>query len=192
MSDPKASPSALESVALRDGRRVTVREATAADEPAIGEFLTGLCLETRRLRFFGVGLDVARVAHTIGPTRADRLGLVSLDAAGTIVGHAVCIDLKNRRAEIALEVADEMHGLGLGTILVERLAELAEARGITTLVAQVLPDNHAMLEVLRDGFDASVRWREGVDEVEFPSASWRLARERFGSMFGAGVTPAAP
>jgi hypothetical protein len=77
-----------------------------------------------------------------------------------------------------------MHGEGLGTILIERLAELAEGLGIETFVAQVLPDNRAMLDVFREGFDAHVRWREGVDFVEFPTAAWRLARERFPAAAG--------
>ena len=33
----------------------------------------------------------------------------------------------------------------------------------------------------RAGFDAQLRFRDGVDAVEFPTASWRLARERFGA-----------
>jgi ribosomal protein S18 acetylase RimI-like enzyme len=73
-----------------------------------------------------------------------------------------------------------MHGQGLGTILIERLAEIAERRGVRTLVAEVLPENEAMLEVFRDGFDAAIRWTDGVDSVEFPSAAWRLARTRYG------------
>ncbi len=175
---------------LRDGRAVTIREVEPSDEGAIEEFLSGLGLEARRLRFFTGGIDIARMAHTIAPARAGRLGLVSLDSSGRVVGHAIAIELSDGRAEVALEVADELHGLGLGTILVERLAELAESRGISTLVAEVLPDNRAMLDVFRDGFDAHVKWSNGVDEVELPSSSWRLARGRYGSMFpGGGEAP---
>jgi hypothetical protein len=48
-------------------------------------------------------------------------------------------------------------------------------------VAEVLPENRAMLDVFRDGFDAHVAFHEGIDTVEFPTSTWRLARERFGS-----------
>jgi len=37
-----------------------------------------------------------------------------------------------------------------------------------------------MLDVFRDGFDAHVAFHEGTETVEFPTAAWRLARERFG------------
>jgi hypothetical protein len=33
--------------------------------------------------------------------------------------------------------------------------------------------------VFRDGFDARVAWREGVDAVELPTSAWRLARQRY-------------
>jgi GNAT superfamily N-acetyltransferase len=121
------------------------------------------------------------MAHNVAATGPGRLGLLALDDEGTIVGHAVAISLSNGRAEVAVEVSDELHGEGLGTILIERLAELAETRGIDTVIAQVLPDNHAMLDVFKRGFDASVRWSEGVDLVEFPTSAWRLARARYPS-----------
>ncbi len=123
------------------------------------------------------------MTHAIAATSPDRIGLVALDHSGTIVGHAICIELGPGRAEVAVEVADHLHGKGLGTILIERLAELAEQRGITVLVAEVLPENRAMLDVLRDGFDAHVKWSEGVDKVEFPTSAWRMARERYRAMF---------
>jgi hypothetical protein len=46
-------------------------------------------------------------------------------------------------------------------------------------VAEVLPDNKAMLDVFRDGFDAKVSFDRGTDAVEFPTSAWRLARLRF-------------
>ncbi len=121
------------------------------------------------------------MAHSVAATGPGRLGLLALDSDGTIVGHAVAIRLSSGRAEVAVEVSDELHGEGLGTLLIERLAELVETLGIETLVAQVLPDNRAMLDVFKDGFDASVRWSEGVDLVEFPTSAWRLARARYPS-----------
>jgi len=118
-------------------------------------------------------------AHLTAAAGADRFGLVVHDEAGLLVGHAVCIQMDEARAEVAVEVADRMHGLGLGTILIERLAAVAEQRGVTRFVSQVLPDNRAMLDVFRDGFDAQLSFRDGADTVEFPTASWRLARGRF-------------
>ena len=71
------------------------------------------------------------------------------------------------------------YGLGLGTIMLERLAQQAEQRGVSQFVAEVLPENQEMLDVFRDGFDAKVSLDRGTDAVEFQTAAWRLARERF-------------
>ena len=76
------------------------------------------------------------------------------DSIPALVGHATYVQLDAERAEIALEVADRLHGRGLGTILIERLAEVAERRGIEVFVAEVLAENHEMLDVFREGFDA--------------------------------------
>ncbi len=82
---------------------------------------------------------------------------------------------------MAVEVADGLHGEGLGTLLIERLAEVAEHHGIETFLAQALAENRAMLDVFCKGFDARVRRRGGVEVVEFPTSAWRLAEERFGA-----------
>ncbi len=81
---------------------------------------------------------------------------------------------------MAVAVADELHHLGLATLLVIRLAQFAEDRQITRFFAEVLPENRDMLAVFRDGFAAvTVHGRDGV-EVEFPTSSWRAAQARFG------------
>ena len=54
------------------------------------------------------------------------------------------------RAEVAFEVADDVHGLGIGTILLAHLAAAAEREGIGTFTATVHPTNHKMIQVFRD------------------------------------------
>lgn len=169
-----------EHVALRDGSSVTVRALEAGDEAALQVFLHGLCAEARRLRFFGGVVDTDRAAHWAADMSGDRCSLVALDDVGAIVGHAVSIALDAKHAEVAVEVADHLHGCGLGTLLIERLAVVAEHRGIPYFVAEVLSENRAMLDVFRDGFDARVVNHDGPQlRVEFLTSSWRLARKRF-------------
>jgi acetate---CoA ligase (ADP-forming) len=174
--------SETELVRLRDGSSVTISPATVQDEPALRSFLHGLCLEARRLRFFTGAANITSAAHLAATTDAEHYGLIAHDETGVLVGHAAYVQLDETRAEVAVEVADHLHGRGLGTILIERLAVIAEQRGITHFVAEVLSENRAMLDVFREGFDARVVRHEGPEErVEFPTAGWRLARERFGS-----------
>lgn len=174
------SQSEGERVRLRDGSVVTIRPAGTEDEPALRSFLDGLCLEARRLRFFTGGADIVSAAHLAAVTDASHYGLVAHDELGVLVGHASYVQLGEEHAEVAVEVADHLHGRGLGTVLVERLAVVAEQHGITYFVAEVLSENKAMLDVFRDGFDGRVLRHEGPEErVEFLTAGWRLARERF-------------
>ena len=169
-----------ELVRLRDGSSVTIRPVCEQDDAPLRVFLNGLCEEARRLRFFSGAVDTTRAAEWAAETDKGRCGLVAHDETGMIVGHAVFIALAPTRAEVAVEVADRLHGRGLGTILIERLAAIAETRGITHFVAEVLCENQAMLDVFREGFDARVVHHEGPQErVEFLTSGWRLAQERF-------------
>ena len=169
-----------ELVRLRDGSLVTIRPVCEQDEAPLRIFLSGLCEEARRMRFFAAAIDTTRAAKWAAEADEGRGGLVAHDETGMIVGHAVYIVLAPARAEVAVEVADHLHGRGLGTILIERLAVIAEQRGITHFVAEVLSENRAMLDVFRDGFDARAVRHDGPEErVEFRTSSWRLAHERF-------------
>jgi GNAT superfamily N-acetyltransferase len=157
-------------------------------------FLMGLCANSLRLRFFTGGANIASAAHWAAGTPDDRYGLLAHDETGVLVAHAVYVKLDQARAEVAVEVADHLHDRGLGTILMQRIGAVAEERGITRFVAEVLPENLGMLDVFRDGFDAHVALREGINTVEFPTSAWRLARERFcsESLAAAGQPPLSP
>jgi GNAT superfamily N-acetyltransferase len=52
-------------------------------------------------------------------------------------------------AEVAFVVADAYQHLGLGTLLLEKLASRARQSGISTLQASVLAENREMLDVFR-------------------------------------------
>jgi L-amino acid N-acyltransferase YncA len=178
-SAPNERPNKTELLRLRDGSFVTIRPAAARDEPALRSFLSGLSLTARQWRFFGAGTDLASAARQMATSGSDRYGLVAHDEQGVIVGHALYVQLDETRAEVAVEVADYLHGRGLGTILIERLAAVAERQGIARFIAQVLPENREMLDVFRDGFDAAIAFHEGTETIGFPTSSWRVARERF-------------
>jgi hypothetical protein len=56
-----------------------------------------------------------------------------------VVGHAIYVRVPDsERAEAAVEVADDLHHLGLATLLMIRLAQFAEDRQITCSFAEVL------------------------------------------------------
>lgn len=167
---------------LRDGLRVVTRAVTPDDEPALWQFLTGLSPDSRRLRFFTGAADLRAEAQR-GAAGDDAVhhGVLALARSRGIVGHATYVRAAGSdRAEVAVEVADDLHHLGLATLLMIRLAQFAEELHITHFFAEVLAENQDMLAVFRDGFAARTRSGPDALEVEFPTSSWRAADERFG------------
>lgn len=176
-----------EELCLRDGLTVSVRSVTPDDENAVWEFLNDLSIDSRWLRFFSVATDLRAEAHRgAAGDDADHHGIVAIVPERGVVGHAIYVRVpSSERAEVAVEVADDLHHLGLATLLVIRLAEFAEHRRIPRFFAHVLPENRDMLAVFRDGFAAvTLNGLDVVDvevEVEFLTSSWRMAQARFGT-----------
>jgi acetyl coenzyme A synthetase (ADP forming)-like protein len=70
------------------------------------------------------------------------------------------------RAEVAFTIADALQGRGVGTRLLETLADIARAHGIQTFDAYVLADNQQMMRVFLDsGFEIHRRLDGGVFHV---------------------------
>jgi GNAT superfamily N-acetyltransferase len=177
----KASATLAPEVHLRSSLTVSVRTATCEDEAPIFEFLAGLWVEPRRLRFFSAAVDLRAQAHRgAAGDDVDHHGVLAISPGRGVVGHAIYVRLPDsERAQTAIEVADDLRHLGLATLLMIRLAQFAEDRQITCFFAEVPPENGDMIAVFRDGFaGVTVIGRDEV-EVEFPTASWRAAHARF-------------
>ena len=67
---------------------------------------------------------------------------------------------------MAFAVADELQGKGVGTRLLEQLAQLAAGAGIHSFIAEVLLPNRKMLGVFEDaGFELTRELDGGTVEV---------------------------
>jgi acetyl coenzyme A synthetase (ADP forming)-like protein len=169
-------------VVLRDGSTVHVRPVREGDEAAVLEFLGGLSEESRWLRFFSGFPNLEQAARwAVDVDYRDRFGLVvTAGADGRIVGHAAYARTEPDRAEIAFAVADAFQGRGLATILLGHLAEAAQGSGIVVFTADVLLQNHRMIEVFREsGFHVEMRSEPGLITVEIPTSLSEDARLRF-------------
>ncbi len=169
-----AYPAHLETdVVLRDGRTVHVRPARRDDRDRLEDYFIGLSDESRRLRFWGQVVDVRQQAtNAVEIDYVDHLTVLGFAGPdlSEVVGGAQYIRDGKARAEIAMSVSDELQGQGLASILIEHLAEAATAQGIEFFHADVLPENHRMIDVFRGtGFPLSIRTRPGYVEVEFPT-----------------------
>lgn len=168
-------------VVLHDGSTVHLRPVRREDEAALRAFFTGLGFQSRAFRFFSGAVDLERVAASLADVDyVQRYGLVAVRGGERVVGHGLYVGGRDGRAEVAFAVAEELQGKGLGTILLAHLAEVAGESGYPTFVADVLPQNHRMIEMFREsGLPAQVRPEPGVLRVEMPTSIAPEARERF-------------
>ena len=78
----------------------------------------------------------------------DHLTLLAFTDQRVVAG-AQYIREGGYRAEVSVSVADALQGRGLGSLLIAHLAQAADAAGIRFFYAEVLPENHRMIEVFR-------------------------------------------
>jgi acetyl coenzyme A synthetase (ADP forming)-like protein len=165
-------PSEWESdVVLSDGGTVHLRPIRADDESGLLGLFSRLSDESIYMRFFSPVTSPTheQLAHLANVDYDARMALVA-ELGDDIVAVARYDRLpETEHAEVAFTVQDDQQGRGLATIMLEHLAAVARSRGITTFVAETLPDNRRMLGVFRDaGFRVVREFTDGVVHVMFP------------------------
>jgi len=171
-------------VVLRDETAVRLRAVRPDDRAAFQRGFSQLSPEAVYHRFFQTkgSLTDAELRYLTEVDFRDHVALVViLDqvvetastryAPGALMGVGRFVRLPERadRAEVAFTVADELQGRGVATQLLAHLAGIARHLGIRTFVAEVLPDNRAMLAVFEhSGLEPTERVVDGVVHVEIP------------------------
>ena len=165
MALPSVSPDLESDVILRDGTTVRLRPSHADDAGGALRFFEGLSAESLYNRFLGMPrLGLARARVCVDVDQSGEVVLVA-ERAGELVGIAGYHRDPQRPdwAEVEFAVADEMQGHGLGTRLLERLGEIARARGLKGFEAFVRGENRRMMEVfLQSGFSETREIDQGT------------------------------
>ena len=181
---------------------VTIRPPDPADLAPLTGFLDGLSTRTRVQRFFApvrpTPALVRRACGQAGP--AGHADVLLATHGSVIIGHAMAADraaaadrgaaddgaaAADRAApggraaegesvtEMGVVVADAWQGQGVGPALVRTLLRRAQARGVTSLCMDVLPDNNQVLAMIA-GHWTVARTRRDTDcvtiEVGLPAA----------------------
>jgi GNAT superfamily N-acetyltransferase len=146
---------------LRDGTEIFVRAIRADDRDSLRTQFVRLSPESVRLRFHGLRRSPSE-SEAMYLTEIDFVEHVALVATlasrpEQIIGvgrYIVCGDRPGKhRAEVAFLVLDERQGRGIGSLLLQHLAIIARAQGVSEFQADVLVDNSRMLGVFeRSGF----------------------------------------
>lgn len=135
---------------LPDGAEVEVRQAVAADLPAVLELHRSCSAQSLRRRYHASGAPAAaRLGRLIDPGYG--LTLLAVTGGGRderVVAMANLIG-EGEQAEGALLVGDDWQRRGLGTALLRRLGRHGERVGYAALVLHTGAENTPMLRTLR-------------------------------------------
>ena len=163
-------------VILRDGTTLRLRPPRREDANELVEFFGALSERSLYLRFHGFpSLGPELVEQLLDPDWVEHgalLGTFAQDGREVVVAVGNYERLRDpAAAEAAFAVADPYQRRGIGTRLVEQLAERAGREGIDRFVAEVLADNRTMLGVFEGlGFELTRELAGGEIEIQFPIA----------------------
>ena len=163
------------------GLTVHLRPIRPDDGGRLQEFHERLSPQSVYRRFFFMHLRLS-VAETERFNHVDYVGRLALvvEYGGRLVAVGRYERLPGSAdAEVAFVVADELQHQGIGTMLLEHLADAALKNGVTAFVAQTLSENHDMLDVfMNSGFHVSSTMEYGTVDVRFaiePDDAYRSA-----------------
>lgn len=180
-----ALSSHLQDVArLRDGREVVIGRLTPSDAPLLAEGFERLSEESRRLRFLGPKPELApsELRYLTEVDGHHHEALAALDPAsgrGVAIARFVRDRAEPDRAEVAVTVADDWQGQGLGKIMLNRLADRAREEHVRRFTALVSTDNRGMRALLGQ-VDSEARAHligNGVAEYEIELAPKGLGHQ---------------
>lgn len=161
-------------VLLSDGTTVQLRPIRPSDGPGIVAMHSRFSERTRYLRYFSPYPRIPeRDLHRfVNVDHRDREAFVVLAGDRIVaVGRYERLGPDAPEAEVAFVVEDAYQGRGIGSVLLEHLADAAGRTGIANFVAEVLPANGAMLRVFADfGYQLQRQFADGVVHLTFPIA----------------------
>jgi GNAT superfamily N-acetyltransferase len=140
-------------VAMRDGSRVVVRPVHPGDRALLLAGFERLGPESRYRRFLAAMTRLTGdfVTYLTDVDHHDHEALAAIDPeTGDGVGVARFVRCRDRpdTAEAAVTVIDDWQGRGVGTALLDLLAERARAEGVVRFTALLLAENRRMLNLL--------------------------------------------
>ena len=153
--------------------RCHVRPIRPDDAARLVSFHAHLSPQSIYLRFFTFHptLSEAEVARFTRVDFENRVALVVTAGDELIAVGRFDRAPPSTEAEVAFVVADEYQHHGLGSLLLDELAEAARQRGVQSFTADTLAENHTMLDVFRHaGYPVTSSIEYGTVRLRFPLA----------------------
>ncbi len=139
-------------VDLPSGKKLTVRQMAEGDIAGLDALYGGLSVDDTYRRFFSAFAARGFAPKWYARTRAEGFGIVAVLDDGLpgarVVAEAGYVLLANGDAEFGMAVAQDWRGW-LGPYLLDVLVEVAAAKGIPNLEADILTENRPMQTLVR-------------------------------------------
>lgn len=137
---------------LRNGRRVELRALRPADRDDLIAALGRVSAQSLYRRFFSVKRHFTEkeTSFFVNIDFTNHVALVAvIDEGGrpVIAGGGRYVVVSPGKAEAAFAVVDQYQGQGIGAALLRHLIIIARQANLQEFVAEVLPENIAMLKV---------------------------------------------
>ena len=143
---------------LKNGTAITIRAIRHDDKPKLLEAFKHLDKSSIYTRFFGYKKQLTD-AELEQATNIDFEATVALVATTgnadteTVIGGGRYIVLPGlphpQSAEVAFTIEEDYQGLGIASLILKQLVEIARAKGLKRFDADVLKGNAAMISVFR-------------------------------------------
>ena len=161
---------------LPNGKDINFRPLLPSDEFESRHFYYSLQEDSIYYRFFNKRKVFSREMLQQQWAEVDyrrNMTLIGVMQAGQrkqIVAIGSYAEASDHAAEVAFLVKENLHGLGIGTFLLESLESIARENNYTQFIATVLAENRKMLRVFQKHYpDAKfIRTGSGEIEVEMP------------------------
>ncbi|WP_027961863.1 bifunctional acetate--CoA ligase family protein/GNAT family N-acetyltransferase [Halomonas halodenitrificans] len=173
---------------LKNGWDVEVRPIRAEDAPLITRFHSRLSEESIRFRYFHNKADLTQrdlsrlshinydrqmafiAEHLLEDGRKEMLGVVR-----------VWNDPDNIRTEFSVIIRDDLQGLGIGSLLMNKMINYCKSVGTLEMIGKIMVDNHPMRALMKHlGFKQRYNMEEQVVDAVLalnePESDWQRHR----------------
>ncbi|MBB3189099.1 bifunctional acetate--CoA ligase family protein/GNAT family N-acetyltransferase [Halomonas cerina] len=175
-------------VTLKNGWEVEVRPIRAEDAPLLTRFHEQLSEESIRFRYFHNKADLTqRDLSILSHINYDRqMAFIAEhpreDGSKEMLGVVrVWNDPDNIRTEFSIIIRDDLQGLGIGSLLMNKMIRYCRHVGTLEMIGKVMVDNHPMRALMkRLGFKLSYNMEEQVVDAVLrlnePESDWQRHR----------------
>ena len=151
---------------LGDGGRIFVRPIRPDDEFLIRDLLVHVTKEDLRLRFFD---SIKEFSHQFIAklTQLDYARAMAFAAIDEVSGEMLGVvwlysDSIHETGEYAILLRSDLHGRGLGWVLMQLIIEYAKSEGLSRIYGEILQENSVMLKMCRElGFKIKTDAEDG-------------------------------